>query len=307
MRSAKFLEGLSGGVAEQWVANLLTPAFVFWVGGFIAVFQHETNRKALREFLKPWSETQEIGLLIFALLIVALSSFVMQRFDFIALRWLEGYWPRWLRPLRDRFIKQQRRRKHRAQDRCADLDKKRDLRQLNANEAEDLARFEHQLQYLPKEDENLMPTRLGNILRAAEETPDLRYGLDPVLCWPHLWLILPEQTRADVATARQDLDTSVRVLLWGLLFIIWTAWAWWAFPVGIIVTLFAYGWSCNSAVVYADLLVATFTLHRFALYQDLNWSIPTSPAEEKKLAAQLNAYLAWGDVPDNWQYHLPEA
>lgn len=34
--TAKVLEGFSGKLAEQWVATLLTPAFVFWAGGLAA-------------------------------------------------------------------------------------------------------------------------------------------------------------------------------------------------------------------------------------------------------------------------------
>ena len=30
---SKFLEGMTGKVVEQWATNLLTPAFVFWLGG----------------------------------------------------------------------------------------------------------------------------------------------------------------------------------------------------------------------------------------------------------------------------------
>ena len=34
--SAKFLEGFGGKLAEQWIANLFTPAFLFWTGGLLA-------------------------------------------------------------------------------------------------------------------------------------------------------------------------------------------------------------------------------------------------------------------------------
>ncbi|MCC5666814.1 hypothetical protein LC653_23705 [Nostoc sp. CHAB 5784] len=38
--SAKFLESFGSKLAEQWLANLLTPAFVFWAGGAAAGLQH---------------------------------------------------------------------------------------------------------------------------------------------------------------------------------------------------------------------------------------------------------------------------
>ncbi|MEH1778505.1 MAG: hypothetical protein V7K67_24855 [Nostoc sp.] len=37
--SAKILESFGSKLAEQWVATLLTPAFVFWAGGAAAGLQ----------------------------------------------------------------------------------------------------------------------------------------------------------------------------------------------------------------------------------------------------------------------------
>lgn len=306
MKTGTFLEGVSSGLADQWIANLLTPAFVFWVGGFLAVLDR-LGLPWFRESLNALSEPQQIGLLIFALLLVTLSSFVMQRFDFGMLRLLEGYWPDWFSGWRDRCIRQWAKRRQMAKKQRQGLLKRQKYATLTSREQNQLDRLEIQRQHFPRNAQKLMPTRLGNILRAAEEAPLLRYGLDPVLCWPHLWLILPAQTRSDVSTARSDLNTAVRILLWGLLFTVWTFWAWWALPVGILTALIAYGWTLNAATIYADLLAATFAIHRFALYKALNWPLPTNQTEEKKLATQLNTYLARGYTPRNLHYHLPEA
>lgn len=306
MLNAKFLEGLSGGVADRWLANLFTPAFVFWVGGAVAIFQDAANRKKFQELVAPLTDTQEVGLLVFALLLVALSSFVMQRFDFLGLRWLEGYWPWWLRPARRPLVVWQRWQKQRTGDRWQQLYSKKETHGLTLWETEDLAQIEVRLRYLPEQDHSLMPTPLGNILRAAEEAPYLRYGLDPVLCWPHLWLILPEQTRNDVSAARNDLNTAVRVVLWGVLFaVVWTYWALWALG-GLVVAWIAYRWALNAATIYADLLTATIAIHRFELYQALKWPRPNNPTEEKQLAAQLNTYLARGYTIAELQYCFPD-
>ena len=73
-----------------------------------------------------------------------------------------------------------------------------------------------------------MPTPLGNLLRAAEEYPYLHYGLITSICWPRLWLLLPPETQTAVSSARQRLERAAQLALWGLLFLVWTAWAWWA-------------------------------------------------------------------------------
>jgi hypothetical protein len=47
-----------------------------------------------------------------------------------------------------------------------------------------------------------MSTRLGNLLRAAEQRPAVKYGLNSVVCWPHLWLLLDSDTNWTVTLRR---------------------------------------------------------------------------------------------------------
>ena len=67
------------------------------------------------------------------------------------------------------------------------------------------ARITSQLRRWP-DSSPLLPTRLGNTLLAAETHPADKYGLDAVRLWPHLWLLMPDPTRAAVGTARESLD-----------------------------------------------------------------------------------------------------
>ena len=77
-------------------------------------------------------------------------------------------------------------------------------------------------------------------------------------------------------------------------------------PLGLLSVWFAYRWSLEAAGIYADLLEATFDLHRFDLYRALQWPLPTGQIEEKSLVAQLNIYLARGYVPPGFKYVLRE-
>ena len=45
--------------------------------------------------------------------------------------------------------------------------------------------------------DSVLPTRLGNILLSAERYPLDRYGVDPILFWPRLYPLLPEQFQRD--------------------------------------------------------------------------------------------------------------
>ncbi|WP_155918445.1 hypothetical protein [Marmoricola sp. URHB0036] len=45
--------------------------------------------------------------------------------------------------------------------------------------------------------EDVLPTRLGNILLSAEKYPIERYGIDPIIFWPRLYPLIPPQFQRD--------------------------------------------------------------------------------------------------------------
>lgn len=59
--------------------------------------------------------------------------------------------------------------------------------------------------------EEIMPTRVGNVLKAAEMYPRLRYGLDPVIVWPRLYPLLPAPFVTTIGAAKADLELHVVV------------------------------------------------------------------------------------------------
>lgn len=90
MSAAKFVEGFSSNLANQWVGSLFTPAFVFWLGGGLAGLQR-VGWERVAELLRELPEPLPIGLGVLALLVVSSSGFVARQFEFSVLRLLEGY------------------------------------------------------------------------------------------------------------------------------------------------------------------------------------------------------------------------
>jgi hypothetical protein len=292
--SAKFLESFGSKLAEQWVATLLTPAFVFWAGGAAAGLQRFGWKRASTWFSQQ-PEPLQIALLVGVFCVIAASAFVVQRFDLPVLRFLEGYWHPWLRPFRRWLIAKEVKRSQRISDRWQTL-ASLDPAQLTTEQRDEFVQLDWQQIHLPLPNQ-LMPTRLGNILRAAEQRPLEKYGLDAIVCWSRLWLLLSDAVKKDLQEARADLNTAVRVWLWSLLFIIWTIWAWWAAPVGIISAIFAYYyWALDAARNYGELIEATFDLHRNLLYQSLRWNLPADTEEERRVGQKLTEYLWRGYV-----------
>jgi hypothetical protein len=162
----------------------------------------------------------------------------------------------------------------------------------------ELAHVDHDLRNWPVAPQLVMPTRLGNILRAAEERPCVKYGLDVAVCWPMLWLLLEKDTREQVANARSALNGSVTLLLWAVLSLVWTPLAWWVAPLGLAVAVAVYYVPIlSSAQVYGDLMGSVFDLRRTCLYEALRWPLPVSPEDEPKAGHALTMYLWRGFAP----------
>jgi hypothetical protein len=230
---------------------------------------------------------------------------LIEWFTLPILRSAEGYWPGLLRGLRSRFTARLSRRLEKQKQHWQLLAEGQQAGKLNAREIEEYARLDFELAKYPVASHLLMPTRLGNLLRAAEEYPYVRYGLEVTVTWPRLWLILPESTRKEVAGARQALDERTRIMGWGLLFTIWSIWAWWSVVVALSVTLVAYRGMLSAAALYGELLRATFDLYRFRLYKSLNWPVPTSPADERGHGEDLTEYLHRGIPVHAVRFKLP--
>ncbi|MGI0493698.1 hypothetical protein ACN4EG_18100 [Alkalinema pantanalense CENA528] len=294
----KFLEGIGNKLIEQWVANLLTPAFIFWLGGFMAAMQ-KFGWQPLQQWFTQLVEPLQLAVLFASLLLVATSAFAIQRFDLVILRWFEGYWPRWMNPIKQWLLTRQQRSLQRLDQRWQELAIKRDQTgQLTAEETDEFVQIDWQLRQFPAQPDRVMPTKLGNLLRAAESHPSNKYGLDAIICWPRLWLVLPDGVKKELQEARSDLNTAARVWLWGVLFAVWSVWSVWVLPIALLVTLFAHHWMLSAAATYGDLLESAFDLHRFELYKALHWPLPTNPAEEKLLGRQLTEYLWRGSDRD---------
>ncbi|MEO0885202.1 MAG: hypothetical protein AAFY54_04620 [Cyanobacteria bacterium J06648_10] len=293
MSNQKFVDGFSGKLASRWVGTLFTPAFVFWLGGGLAWLQRVGWKRVL-DFFTALPEPLPVGLGVLALLVVSTSGFVAQQFEFSVLRLLEGYWPDWCQLLTKRLVKRQR-RQLKAIDKPLQDFNRQGLQTLTPEEQHDYIQADLQLSSFP-EAGRLLPTRLGNILRSAEDRCAAKYGLDAIICWPRLWLVLPDAVKGELSEARDSLNSTARLWLWGVLFLLWSPifQVWWPLPLGLVVAWLAYRWMVQAAQVYGELLESAFDLYRFQLYEGLHWPRPKTPAEERDFGKGLTKYLWHG-------------
>jgi hypothetical protein len=291
-----FWDSVAGKLADRWFA-LSGQALVFWAGALLAWAAANGGIRSLEgpgHRLAGYSGPGQVAVLVGALLLVAASAIVVQRLTGPVLSLLEGYWPRLLHPLQDTLIGRCARRADTARREVQKLAGPVHDGTATRKERDRYVRLDRRLRRMPTRD-RLLPTPIGNTLRAAETRPVDKYGLDPVSLWPHLWLLMPDTARQELAAARAALDASVAAVVWGLLFLAFTPWSPWAPPVGLgVAALALLVWIPARAANFAALVEAAFDLYRQNLYTQLRWPLPASPHDERREGRRVTTYLLRG-------------
>ncbi|MFD7609486.1 hypothetical protein [Streptomyces sp. NPDC059828] len=158
----------------------------------------------------------------------------------------------------------------------------------------------------PRTAQRTLPTRLGNVLRAAEEHGD-RYGLDAVIVWPRLYTVLPDPFLVSFAQAATAMQAGVMVSFLGAVFSVaggtlavlvlpgaGAACCVWG---GAMVAILGYRGAVRAARPYAQLIRAAFDVHRLLLIEAMRLRLPTSPGEERAQWEQLTK-LWYRGAPD---------
>jgi hypothetical protein len=291
--AAKFWDAVGSKLADRWL-TVAGPALLFWAGGMLAWALSAKDLVTLLariEDLTAASLGTQLVVLTAGLIVVTASVLFVDRLTLPATRLLEGYWPPGLRPLRRALVKRRSRAIERKEGEWQALAAKIGERTATLDERIRYADLEVQLHRVPAA-ERRMPTRLGDVLRAAETLPIDKYGLDAVKCWPRFWLVLPETTRKELTAARDAMDAAVRACIWGTLAVGFAIWSPWALVLGPLIARLAYvSWACPRAEVFADLVESSFDVHRAALYAALRWPLPGDPASERAAGELLTDYL----------------
>lgn len=289
---------LGGKVAERISELLLSPALGFWFGGLLA-YAYARGWRSVAEFwttdLGAASVLVQVSVSLGALLLVAGSAKVVEWFTLPMLRLLEGYWPAWADGIATRIATRRDLRIDRDATQWRELYKTRPAH--TASQAREFRRLNTRRSMVPPDPNDRMPTSLGNILRAMEARPRHRYGLDAVVCFPHLWSVLPEHTRIDLSAARRQVDDATRLICWSILFLAWTPLAWWAIVPAVAGALIGYRSALASAQGLATLVQAAFDLYRGLLYDAVGAERPKSPAAERAAGEALTAWFERGRDP----------
>ncbi|MFE2283338.1 hypothetical protein ACFXDJ_04095 [Streptomyces sp. NPDC059443] len=308
-------KGMSGKLSERWLTALFSPACLFWLAGLACWVRSEgggtVRAHGWRAAAKMW--TTELAALpalaqamaaVGVLLLLTLSGLLLRFLSRPIVRCLEGYWAfpaprRWLRERlgrrAERDIAQLRPLAARAVD------------SLDAEVLAQRARLIRRVRAVPLDPRRRMPTRLGNVLRASEDRVRAHYGLDPVICWPRLWLLLPDTVKEEVLAAHRSLLVVIHVGAVWVACTVWSVWSLWAIPISLLAaTVTYYGFLLAAAAAHAELVESCFDLYRQQLYTSLRWPLPRDPLTEYEAGRHLTAYLATGSRRPEPVFSPPE-
>jgi hypothetical protein len=170
---------------------------------------------------------------------------------------------------------------------------------LNAKFAHNEASF--YLNY-PRNPLLLKPTKLGNVLAAAEEYSMQLYKLDAVIWWPRLAPLLPDAFRAQVDVALIPMlavlnlclvFTLLPILSGGIAILLGPNWLLFivSFIGGFILARASYIAAVSQAVDYGNWIRVAFDLYRHEILKQMHISIPDNLVEEALLWTSLNKWV----------------
>ena len=311
-----------GGLVEKSLTGLgarfglvsLLPAAVFVIfGGFLVLGgapAHAPQFGAVLHTVGAWGPTEGVLLGIAA---VALAI-VLQPFQTFFVRILEGYWGS---SAPAAFLSRLFAKRHRTRrDRIKSAKERLEAAAQNPTVAEPGQAYEAAIladrlvRSYPLD--KFLPTKLGNVLRAAEENAGAPYGLDAIAIWPLLYTVLPKRTAALLDDQRNQLDIAASFCVMGGMATLASACllyrhGWWLLvPVAtLLLTWIAYRGAILSAFAYGTGIRMAIDLHRFDLLTALHLPLPADASSERQYNKVLSDFLRQG-TPENFKYeHRP--
>ena len=289
----KFSETIGDKLAELWTTRALTPAFAFWLMGAFLAYRKLGGDDALATMFMHWPLLLQAAALIAAFIVVVASGQLVRSFGRPVIRLLEGYEPpglgwlfAWVRGSSTKHWNRMSQRFKELADR---------YEKASSIERHEYARLHLELSTLwPANAEDLMPTRIGNMLRAAETRAAERYGLDLAVVWPAFWLVLPEEAQGRLVETQEMMIDAVTLMLWALLAsVAWCPLSAWT-PLALVVALIGYLRLRSATKGFAAAISACIDVYRLRLYAELRLPPPKGPAAERTTGLLVTQFVLEG-------------
>lgn len=296
------LQELKSYFGRDFLLGVFFPVLIF-LGANLALYLEITQ--GLVSTLAGWEKlplASQLLLILGGLVVTLVLSYLIFNFQYSITRLFEGYWPS------NRFFN--------VISTCRrDYRKKRreylETLRKSASTPEEKSSIEMELFnfYPPPLHKNeVMPTRLGSILRNSEFYVADHYGMDPITIWTRLRPLLPSETVLPLAESITARDFMLLMCVFSAAFtLVWC-------PILAISTnrldlflLCSVGWplawicyrsAIQSTFTYGEQVKAAFDLHRHDLLTALKRRIPPNIEEERQEWKDLTLFFSqWSVLP----------
>lgn len=303
---AGLLSAISGQFTKSLILGSLLPAAIFvmvWLGFVAPLLPPGFSLPAL----DPLGVESSAVAIVFATSVIAV---LLHNLDIPLIRLYEGY------PWKDSPLGRLRTR---AQRRTLAAERRRAALLFELTARRGTAGFRRLVTHwgeaqrraleFPDRESGVLPTRLGNVLRAFERYPSVQYEIDAIHFWPRLIAVIPGDYAAAIGEARTSfvflLNTSflfavlsASTTLAGLVYL----------PPGVpggvllpaaafaLLSLWLYRTSLGSAAAWGELVKGAFDLYRWELLKKLGYDQqPRTREAERALWRQITQQLIFGD------------
>jgi hypothetical protein len=289
---ATALTTVTGLFSTRFLRNSFFLAFAFVLLAAVVVESGRGRLAATLSTLDGWSTVEKLLGTIALLGTVWLFAVMLESQSRTITQWFEGYWP-------NSFLKTAREKRYKRQ--LTDLRK-------SARMSEVYWRF-------PLSGNAVMPTRLGNILRASEVYPQDRYGAPALYLWPRLYPLLPEGVVTVIGDSRAALDFLLVLAALATAFTFGSAIYLFvvAAPIalylacvlgGSAIAALAYRASLATARTYTEYVRGAFDLHRFKVLEAMNLPLPADGKAERSTWQEVRRLLVQ-NVPLTTKFDYP--
>jgi hypothetical protein len=311
-----FLSKISGQITGSIILGAFFPVVLFVIAVVLLVLPltpYAPGLTAIVTILKIWEDKTSAA--VVTTVVVLILSVVLYMLNVPIIRLYEGY------PWRDSWIGTRLKSRQRSRfdaattlrEAARSLDRELRRKNLNGSVSGVLTRLGRLLNdEFPNSSDNVLPTRLGNVIRSFETYSLVPYGMPAIAVWPRLMAVVP-------ATYAQGLDgaqTSFNFMLncsflsMVLASMLTFAGLFWADPfrggadrlwiVWVLVflalwRLFYYG-AINRAGEWGTQVRAAIDLYRGELLKQLGYDFkPETPEEERRIWELINYKFSFPD------------
>lgn len=314
-----FLSSVSGQFAKGIVLGILFPVVLFVIALATKVLPMAGLKpQALLADMLPWeTDSTLVALTVFVLIL----TFLLYSLNTPIIRLYEGY--PWQFSYLGRWRKSRHERRYRTAERVLKHARTLDWRAKEAHIAAaitvDLADLRTEAAKIgntfPDHADIILPTRLGNVIRAFEVYPKIRYGIQAIPAWPRLAQLLPAEKAAPIDDAKSLFDFMLNSSVLSALACIlltsiglgndhpvrWTSamkWAPWAAAFLLLSYLFYLG-AINRAAAWGAQVKSVFDLCRFELLEALGYKMEISgPEAERAWWEEISYQLIYPNNPN---------